>query len=146
MDWFLTVGSSRITDGGMRGMTALRAGAGAASSDGSGRVLWAYGFWRCGSKSLTGALVAGVWGRRMAPGPWRCHTSGGAVLLAAARKPVLRRTAAAGFVGAGQGQVGSPRDDRRMPIIHPLGDRVARASEKISRAVTEASCIERPVR
>ena len=77
--WFLTVGSPRMADGVTCGTAALRAAAGAASSDAGGPVLWAYGSRRCGSKSLTGALVAGARGRRMAPGP--CVATPAAALL-----------------------------------------------------------------
>jgi len=70
----------------------------------------------------------------MAPAPWHCRAAGGAAVPAAARKPALRCAAAAGFVGAGQGQVGRPPDDRARAVIVPLAERVAGASENMSRA------------
>ena len=112
MIWFPTVGSSRIADSVTRGPSAWRADVGAISSAARGPVLWAYGLRRRGSKSVTEALVAGARERRMAPAAWHCRTSAGAIVPAAPRRPAVRCPVAAGFVGAGQGQVGSRPEDR----------------------------------
>jgi hypothetical protein len=174
MVWFPTAGSSRIADGVTRGPSAWRTDVGAISSAAGGpvlwvpvlwvsvlwvsvlwvsvlwvsvlwvSVLWAYASWRRGSKSLTGALVAGARGRRMAPAPRRRRTCGRAVAPAAGHKAALRCADAAESVGAGQGEVGSPPDDGRCPFSVALGGRVASASENILGAAAETSCIEGP--